>query len=137
ILLVEENHEQVAYKARGASGRDGPESLPMILKSTLLPQQVRGLEWLQRHWTEVASGALLADDMGLGKSLQALAFLAWIREASPRPDGPLLIVAPTGLLKNWQQEHAKHLHKPGLGEPLEAFGASLKKYRRSGGSELL
>ncbi len=101
----------------------------------LLPHQRAGLEWLQRHWLEGSTGALLADDMGLGKSLQALAFLAWLRESAAGV-GPFLLVAPTGLLNNWLDEHRKHLHPPGLGEAVQAYGSTLKRLRRSADKEL-
>ena len=136
VLLVQENLDAVSYRAQGVSRSGSAKIIPTALKSTLLPHQEVGLRWLQRHWREGSSGALLADDMGLGKSLQALAFLAWIREAAPESSGPFLIVAPTGLLKNWLHEHAKHLQEPGLGDPVEAYGANLNRHRRSSGEEL-
>jgi SNF2 family DNA or RNA helicase len=77
-------------------------------------------------------GVLLADDMGLGKTLQGLAFLAWLRRAmrdAVIPSEPILIVAPTGLLANWQKEHADHLAAPGLGECIAAYGPGLRALR--------
>jgi len=71
---------------------------------------------------------LLADDMGLGKTLQGLAFLAWIRDGMTSgaiTRAPILIVAPTGLLANWQAEHDAHLTAPGLGLCLPAYGRGL------------
>jgi SNF2 family DNA or RNA helicase len=41
------------------------------------------------------------------------------------PKGPILIVAPTGLLNNWAEEHDKHLAAPGLGNLLRAYGKEL------------
>jgi HJR/Mrr/RecB family endonuclease len=95
------------------------------------------LRWLQAHWCAGSHGALLADDMGLGKTVEALAFLAWLQEAMDRaevPRRPFLVVAPTGLLQNWQAEHEKHLHEPGRGHGVEAFGGGLKRLRTTGGS---
>src|SRR5262249_24878970 len=48
------------------------------------------------------------------------------REGIIRPDRPALVVAPTSLLQNWQDEHAKHTVDDGLGRPLVAFGAPLR-----------
>jgi SNF2 family DNA or RNA helicase len=96
-------------------------------------QQLDGLVWLQKAWIEGLPGVLLADDMGLGKTLQGLAFLAWLRcgmQAGIVPREPVLIVAPTGLLANWQKEHQTHLAVPGLGECLAAFGQVLRVLRR-------
>ncbi len=49
--------------------------------------------------------------------------------------GPILIVAPTGLLKNWEEEHDLHLHEPGLGSVVRAFGAGLAAIRQSKGRD--
>src|SRR5690606_23192134 len=51
-------------------------------------------------------GGCLADDMGLGKTIQTLALLQNEKE---RADGPRtsLIVMPTSLIYNWEQEAAK------------------------------
>ncbi|WP_075593358.1 DEAD/DEAH box helicase [Pseudoalteromonas sp. PAB 2.2] len=63
--------------------------------------QQHGVDWLnflKRHQL----GGILADDMGLGKTLQVIAFLA---NAKQRPQaGPTLIVCPTSLVGNWQNE---------------------------------
>lgn len=46
-----------------------------------------------------------------------------IKEIYPRR--PMLIVAPTGLLKNWKDEEKLHLARPGLGRIFEAYGDGL------------
>jgi SNF2 family DNA or RNA helicase len=51
-------------------------------------------------------GGVLADDMGLGKTIQTLAHLA-IEKQAKRLDKPCLIVAPTSLMSNWQNETQK------------------------------
>jgi len=82
-------------------------------------------------------GVLLADDMGLGKTLQALAFLAWRRDdIASRIHRPILVVAPTALLKNWEQEAEMHLKEPRLGTLLKAYGSDLKRLRNDTGDEL-
>jgi SNF2 family DNA or RNA helicase len=76
---------------------------------------------------------LLADDMGLGKTYQALAFLAWLKEQMNDgviPQKPLLVVAPVGLLANWEKEQGLHLRHEGIGEPLRAYGSWLKLLKR-------
>jgi SNF2 family DNA or RNA helicase len=101
---------------------------------------VDGIRWLQQRWREGMPGVLLADDMGLGKTLQALAFLVWLRDgmqASAVPLRPILVVAPTGLLKTWEEEHCRHLAEPGLGQPLRGYGPELRGLRAEGrGNEL-
>lgn len=73
-------------------------SIPSTLKAKLRDYQKVGFDWAMRlaHW---GAGACLADDMGLGKTLQALAVVL------ARADkGPTLILAPTSVCFNWQQE---------------------------------
>lgn len=72
--------------------------LPSTFKAQLRDYQLAGFDWATRlaHW---GAGACLADDMGLGKTLQALAVLLFRAE-----QGPSLIIAPTSVCLNWQQE---------------------------------
>lgn len=94
---------------------------------------------MQSHWIQGSPGILLADDMGLGKTLLVLSFLAWIREeiaAGMSPRKPILVVAPVGLLKNWEAEQKLHMLSPGIGELLPAYGQRLKQLKRSNASEL-
>ncbi|MBI4000847.1 MAG: hypothetical protein HY348_03585, partial [Nitrospira defluvii] len=84
--------------------------LPKRLHATLRPYQREGYAWLAFLY-EHRFGACLADDMGLGKTLQAICLLAAIEEgrikASIGVKGPHLIVVPTSLLFNWEQELAR------------------------------
>ena len=72
--------------------------LPSTFKAVLRDYQLTGFNWLARlaNW---GVGACLADDMGLGKTIQALA-LALDRAHQ----GPTLVVAPTSVCPNWQEE---------------------------------
>ena len=77
--------------------------------------------------------------MGLGKTFQALAFLAWFRVNEVailkkwgfRAKRPILIVAPTALLRNWAAEAERHLAPGVLGERIDAFGAGLRTLKRA------
>jgi len=134
VLVVTENFEVVDYQGSSRKGRpSGSAKLPACVDANLLlPHQDSAFEWLKRHWTSGSLGALLADDMGLGKTLEALVFLAWIKDCMEQgiiPVKPLLIIAPTGLLRNWVDEHEKHLDSPGLGSLLQAYGSKLKELR--------
>ena len=62
-------------------------------------------------------------DMGLGKTLQALSFLSTLKELNIKQGAPFLIVAPVGLLKNWEEEHNKYLQEP-LGELMRVYGTN-------------
>ena len=77
--------------------------------------------------------------MGLGKTLLTLAFLTWLRLGMDEKgirQLPILVVAPTGLLRNWEQEHDLHMHSPGLGDCLRAYGSDLRGLRRSSEKEI-
>ena len=140
-VVIDDNLESADF-TREATGRPGVVgTLPSTLATSLYSFQREGLEWLQRLWTSGASGGLLADDMGLGKTVQTLGFLAWVRAIQddvPRERGPILIVGPTGLLRNWQAEHDHHLRDGGLGQRFEAHGRGLADLRMTGarGAEL-
>ncbi|MDO5090125.1 MAG: DEAD/DEAH box helicase [Cardiobacteriaceae bacterium] len=79
--------------------------VPQSIQAELRPYQRHGLNWLN-FLHENRLGGCLADDMGLGKTLQTIAFLAHLKETQP-PGKASLIVAPTSLIFNWQQELEK------------------------------
>ena len=79
---------------------------PPSFKATLRPYQQQGLAWLQ-FIAASGTGGVLADDMGLGKTVQVLAHLECERAAG-RLTRPALVVAPTSLIFNWQDEARRH-----------------------------
>ncbi|WP_288586488.1 DEAD/DEAH box helicase [uncultured Methylobacterium sp.] len=134
VLLIKPNEETLDVESLVLPSRPAPPpGAPRQLTTPLKRHQEEGLDWLQRAWAQGVPGVLLADDMGLGKSLQGLAFLAWLRdgmEAGTVPRAPLLVVAPTGLLQNWRAEHDRHLAAPGLGRCVLAYGRDLAVLKR-------
>ena len=100
----------VSVTAEGALGellagqvdrRLEPVPTPEGFTGRLRPYQQRGLAWLA-FLEQLGMGAILADDMGLGKSATILALLLH-RPAS----APTLLVCPMSLVGNWQREVAK------------------------------
>ena len=75
---------------------------PAALRGTLRAYQRAGFARLQL-WRELGFGGILADDMGLGKSVQTLAHLLEERDAGRLARGALVIV-PTSLVQNWCDE---------------------------------
>ncbi len=71
------------------------------LAKTLRDYQLTGFEWLTRLAANNLGG-ILADEMGLGKTVQTLAFLR-----AHQGSGPALVVCPTSLVTNWQNEAQK------------------------------
>ena len=80
------------------ASRTYQSEVPTTLQAQLRDYQTEGFKWLSRlkQW---GVGACLADDMGLGKTVQALGII--LQEA---PQGPSLVVAPTSVCMNWQEE---------------------------------
>lgn len=72
--------------------------IPAELQGVIRPYQRDGVAWLTQL-SYLGFGGILADDMGLGKTLQVIAYIHGIR-----PDRPALIVAPSALTYNWQNE---------------------------------
>lgn len=133
ILLVIDNLEAIGFERQRRRRTPGIADSAPILRTSLLPHQEEALSWLRTHWDAGSWGALLADDMGLGKTLTALAFLSCLQvyaRAKRQQPQPMLVVAPTGLLRNWQDEHDKHLSGLGLGHAVEAHGATLRQIRK-------
>jgi superfamily II DNA or RNA helicase len=83
---------------------------PAGLRATLRDYQTDGLSWMQ-FLREYNFGGILADDMGLGKTVQTIAHILVEKEAG-RLDHPALVIAPTSLMNNWQDEAARFA--PGL-----------------------
>ena len=75
---------------------------PGPLKQVLRPYQAYGYIWLCNLHRN-GFGGILADDMGLGKSLQVLAFLLRFSKSSTRT----LLVVPKTLIYNWELEIQK------------------------------
>jgi SNF2 family DNA or RNA helicase len=89
--------------ARLRSASSGDFSPPRALHATLRPYQARGSAWLATM-ASLGLGACLADDMGLGKTIQLIAFLLERLERTPEDTRPMLLVAPTSVVGNWERE---------------------------------
>ena len=72
------------------------------LRAELRPYQQQGLNWLNFLHT-LGFGVCLADDMGMGKTVQMLAHLQRLKEQGRTS----LVVAPASLLENWRREIEK------------------------------
>lgn len=129
VLQTKSNFDQHEFKKQFRERKLGNTSIP-LMKVRLKDHQQTGVTWLTSCFIAGWPGVLLADDMGLGKTLESLSFLMLLRrEGVIRSGRPALVVAPTSLLRNWQDEHSKHTLDEGLGEPLVAFGNELRNLK--------
>jgi len=125
------------------SGQNIQTEIPSTLKATMRNYQKEGFSWMVQLY-ENQLGGCLADDMGLGKTLQALALLLKVKKKKslsllPQTDTgsqfqlslfdvaeiaetiqpASLIVMPTSLIHNWENE-------------IQKFAPSLKVYKHVG-----
>ncbi|MDC3275735.1 DEAD/DEAH box helicase [bacterium] len=142
ILDVENNFEQLKWRAE-ISPRSVtiPMAAPKNITTQLRPHQEDSLDWQINAWEAGLPGVLNADEQGLGKTLQTLSFLAWMRaqlssDKETKAKGPVLIVAPTSLLVNWEQEVENHMSSGGLGQLVRLYGTATSARKRIGASGL-
>lgn len=105
VLSKEVERELDIYETKLKNVEVIPEvPVPVELNATLRDYQKQGLNWLNLL-DDFNFGACLADDMGLGKTIQVIAFI--LLQRSKQKQNTNLIVVPTSLLFNWQQELQK------------------------------
>ena len=133
VLKVQENFISSEFIAKFSErakfdSYEQPEGLLNQPKS----HQIAGIEWLQKCWSRGFPGALLADDMGLGKTFQTLGFMSWLfekRKSLGLSKTPVLIVAPTSLLGNWEREAQIHIAEKNVGTMELLYGRHLNNLR--------
>ena len=81
--------------------KEQKELIPLLTGGKLKPYQLKGVKWLISLWQNGLNG-ILADQMGLGKTIQTIGFLAHLKGNGL--DGPYMIIAPLSTLSNWVNE---------------------------------
>ncbi|XJR89074.1 DEAD/DEAH box helicase [Elizabethkingia anophelis] len=105
VLSEEVQAEIASYTHNFSVNAEIPEvAVPAALNAELRTYQQEGLNWLN-FLDSHNFGGCLADDMGLGKTIQIIAFILSQREKHGHTTN--LVVLPTSLLFNWQEELAK------------------------------
>ena len=105
----EEDAEHLADEelSRPACAAEVQELVPLLRHNEsmgLKQYQLVGVRWMIALWQNGLNG-ILADQMGLGKTVQTIAFLAHLVSKGVR--GPFLIVAPVSVARAWISPDAK------------------------------
>lgn len=100
-ILTESDSSFTTIRERINSCQTADFAIPSTLNGELKNYQIEGYKWMMRtlSWS---GGVCLADDMGLGKTIQTIAVML-----QKSKDGPILVVAPTSVVLNWQHELTK------------------------------
>ena len=110
LAQKERQEEEAAKEAAALAAADGIVTLvkqanldaPLANGWHLRDYQKKGVEWLLAHRRGgIYTGGILADHMGLGKSLEALVAA---RAMQITHSCPVFVVAPVSLLENWVRE---------------------------------
>ncbi|XP_010680797.2 ATP-dependent DNA helicase DDM1 [Beta vulgaris subsp. vulgaris] len=81
--------------------KEQSELIPLLTGGKLKSYQIKGVKWLISLWQNGLNG-ILADQMGLGKTIQTIGFLAHLKGKGL--DGPYMVIAPLSTLSNWVNE---------------------------------
>lgn len=143
VIDSKDNTDQLSWVAQFRSRHTSVQpKVPTRVRTQLMPHQVDSFHWQTSAWRFGLPGILNADEQGLGKTLQTISMLAWLQDHMNETPGarrlPILIVAPTSLLVNWEQEVRGHLDDPGLGRVIRLYGAgtSTRKHVGAGGIDI-
>ena len=82
--------------------RESDYEVPENFKGVLRNYQEYGYKWLHLL-SDYHFGGILADDMGLGKTIQFISLVQAVKDEG-NLDKPVLIVCPTSVVYNWQEE---------------------------------
>lgn len=119
-----------------ASSQIDTRQFESVLAVTPYPYQAIGIEWLRSLQSLGRKGAILADVMGLGKTLQAIGLITHnVREG--KQDN--IVICPGTLVENWRREFAKfspdllvHVHfghmRAGIAEKLRGHDVVITSY---------
>lgn len=95
--------EQEKVLCQPAPSASNGKAQPAFLTTKLLGFQLDGVGWMREREASFTSGGILADEMGMGKTLQMLGLIL-----SGNVEEMTLIVVPTVALSQWMSEIQKH-----------------------------
>ncbi|KAJ2742748.1 DNA repair protein rad16 [Coemansia sp. BCRC 34301] len=94
------NHPHLRHAWSSLGHPRAPEKIeqPHDLKIKLLPFQQEGVAWMAQQEHSMFKGGILADEMGMGKTLQTIGLMLVNRGR------PTLVICPTVALLQWRSE---------------------------------
>lgn len=137
ILDTLDNYEELSWHAKLAPRFTAqPPETPPEITTSLRQHQVQSFDWAVSAWKSGLPGILNADEQGLGKTLQTISFLCWLKahmaSDKAKSRGPVLVVAPTSLLRNWEAEVEQHVAPRKFGHLIRLYGSRLSGQKRPG-----
>lgn len=107
--MLSRSHESIAPEDANLTEEERVEKeqrklMPLVTGGKLKSYQIKGVKWLISLWQNGLNG-ILADQMGLGKTIQTIGFLAHLKGNGL--DGPYMVIAPLSTLSNWVNEIAR------------------------------
>ncbi|MEN2378963.1 SNF2-related protein, partial [Lacticaseibacillus paracasei] len=125
-----------------SAATDGPDAFIVMMNrvagidfhSSLLTAHLRGWQAFGVRYALAQRRILLGDEMGLGKTLEALGV---ITARLAQGDTHALVVAPIGVLANWQREVAKHTMLTAYLIHGDQRTVRMADWRRNGGVALI
>lgn len=107
--------------------------IPGDIFSLLFTYQKTCVQWLYELYQQKCGG-IVGDEMGLGKTIQVIAFLAGLHH-SGLLDGPVLIVCPATVMKQWCSE-LHHWWPPLRAVILHSIGSGMSNKKKINEDEL-
>eukprot|EP01062_Namystynia_karyoxenos_P006440 TRINITY_DN12253_c0_g3_i1.p1 TRINITY_DN12253_c0_g3~~TRINITY_DN12253_c0_g3_i1.p1 ORF type:complete len:1155 (+),score=498.32 TRINITY_DN12253_c0_g3_i1:72-3536(+) len=108
--------DETFWQAPPAEAPPPAEPTPHCMTKPLLPFQERGVGWMLAQEAGSVRGGILADEMGMGKTIQTigllLASLLRLTPAQRRQRGATLIVAPASAMLQWEDELGRFVTAP-------------------------
>ena len=116
MIEIERQYHEICQKFMEGTCPPKPEGMAQ----ELMPYQWRGFRWMEALYKQ-GIGGCLADEMGMGKTIQAAALIQSI-ENEKRAKGSkprILIACPANLIPNWEKELKTNL--PGLKNEIAVY----------------
>jgi DNA repair protein RAD16 len=107
--MLYEHHPflRTIFEDLAATPKNDAEAIPQPegMAVTMLPFQREGLSWLINQEKGIYHGGVLADEMGMGKTIQTVALFM---SDGPDRKNPSLVIAPTVAMMQWKSEIEMH-----------------------------